>query len=112
MTPRWRHTFCLDSRNENLPKKRIHRNYAGTPGRETAPGFLLRGRGAAARGVFVPRPIKGKKISPMNSQPIRPKLNPLVKPVRPGSSRLRRANKNPRIVMPFGLPTLAEHNHS
>src|SRR5262249_28504572 len=44
--------FSLDSRNENLPEKRIHRNYAGTPGRETAPGFLLRGRGAPARGVF------------------------------------------------------------
>jgi hypothetical protein len=44
--------FPLDSRNENLPEKRIHQNYAGTPGRETAPGFLLRGREAAARGVF------------------------------------------------------------
>jgi Family of unknown function (DUF5681) len=43
----------LDSRNENLPKKRIHRNYAETPGRDTAPGFLLRGRDAAARGVFL-----------------------------------------------------------
>jgi hypothetical protein len=42
----------LDSRNENLPEKRIHRNYAGTPGRETAPGFLLRGRNAAARRIF------------------------------------------------------------
>src|SRR6266496_2416359 len=50
--------ILLDSRNENLPKKRIHRNYAGTPGRETAPGFLLRGRGAAARGVFRSHPEK------------------------------------------------------
>jgi hypothetical protein len=44
--------FSLDSRNENLPEKRIHQNYAETPGRDTAPGFLLRGRGAPARGVF------------------------------------------------------------
>jgi hypothetical protein len=45
--------FPLDSRNENLPEKRIHQNYAETPGRETAPGFLLRGREAAELGVFV-----------------------------------------------------------
>jgi Family of unknown function (DUF5681) len=55
--------ILLDSRNENLPKKRIHRNYAGTPGRETAPGFLLRGRGAAARGVFV-RIQKRRQVMP------------------------------------------------
>src|SRR5262249_8486096 len=46
-----------------------------------------------------PRPINGKKISPIKSQPIRPKLNPLLKPVSPGSRRLKRANKNPRMVM-------------
>src|SRR5215467_13268937 len=45
--------FPLDSRKENLPEKHIHQNYAETPGRDTAPGFLLRGRGAPARGVFV-----------------------------------------------------------
>src|SRR5262249_47690386 len=44
--------FPIDTRNENLPKKHIHRNYAETPGRDTAPGFLLRGRGAPVRGVF------------------------------------------------------------
>jgi hypothetical protein len=36
--------FPVDSRNENLPEKRIHRNCAGRPGRDAAPGFLLRGR--------------------------------------------------------------------
>jgi hypothetical protein len=44
--------FSLDSRNENLPEKHIHQDCAEMPGRETAPGFLLRGRDAPARGVF------------------------------------------------------------
>src|SRR5215472_8260583 len=44
--------FSLDSRNENLPEKHMHQNCAEMPGRETAPGFLLRGRDAPARGVF------------------------------------------------------------
>jgi hypothetical protein len=45
--------FSLDTRYKNLPEKHIHQNCAETPGRDTAPGFLLRGRDAPTRGVFV-----------------------------------------------------------
>src|SRR5262249_46799269 len=47
--------FSLDSRNENLPEKYIHQDCAETPGRETAPGFLLRGRARARRIFFAAR---------------------------------------------------------
>jgi hypothetical protein len=43
----------LDSCNENLPEKCIHRSYAKPPGRDAAPGFLLRDRMATACGVFL-----------------------------------------------------------
>src|SRR5215472_6494362 len=54
--PVWRHIFLashfsLDTRNENLPEKHIYQNCAETPGRDTAPGFLLRGRDAPARRI-------------------------------------------------------------
>src|SRR5260370_9290291 len=52
--------FPLDSRNENLPEKRIHRNYVETPGRDTAPGFLLRGR-SRPRAAYFFRCRKGDK---------------------------------------------------
>jgi hypothetical protein len=43
----------LDSRNENLPEKRIHRNYAGTPGRENRAGFFVaRTQRGRARRIF------------------------------------------------------------
>src|SRR5262249_16124929 len=53
--------FSLDTRNENLPEKHIHQNCAEAPGRDTAPGFLLRGRDAPARGVFVRIETKERK---------------------------------------------------
>src|SRR5262249_53925356 len=34
-------TFPLDSRNENLPEKRIHQSCAEQPGRATLPGFFV-----------------------------------------------------------------------
>src|SRR5262249_34027977 len=54
--------FLLDSRNENLPKKHIHQNYAETPGRHTAPGFLLRGRKLRPRKAYSFASRKGDKL--------------------------------------------------
>src|SRR5262249_54975204 len=66
--------FSLDSRNENLPEKRIHRNYAGMPGRDTAPGFLLRGRDAPARGAFVR--IETKERKPCSFKKVKAEIPP------------------------------------
>ena len=45
--------LCLTRVTRIFQKSVFTQNYAGMPGRDTAPGFLLRGRDAAARGVFV-----------------------------------------------------------
>src|SRR5215470_9770588 len=36
-----RHTFSVDSRNENLPEERSHQSCANEPGRYAAPGFFV-----------------------------------------------------------------------
>jgi hypothetical protein len=54
----------LDSRNENLPEKRIHRNYAGTPGRETAID-LAKGGDLAALRMCMDRLVPARKHEPV-----------------------------------------------
>ena len=44
--------FPLDSRNENLPEKRVHRNYASRPAGCRFGFFVARPQAAAAPGVF------------------------------------------------------------